>query len=141
MVATSYGLQQSEDAVDGAGAAVVRAPEGWARARQRHFELRVLSQMLFAEPSPAPTKAALAMSSVFKQLGIECEGNMLGNMLHRESRRVLEGELYMQHPLPEVLVQMNELSAPGKPLAKERWAGVIDSVGSHTLANACASTR
>ncbi len=33
------------------------------------------------------------------------------------------------------------LSAPGKPLAKERWAGVIDAVGSHTLANACASTR
>jgi acrylyl-CoA reductase (NADPH) len=33
------------------------------------------------------------------------------------------------------------LSGPGKPLGKERWAGVIDSVGSHTLANACASTR
>ena len=32
------------------------------------------------------------------------------------------------------------LSAPGKPLAKERWAGVVDTVGSHTLANACAST-
>ncbi|HEH9248492.1 TPA: oxidoreductase [Pseudomonas aeruginosa] len=34
-----------------------------------------------------------------------------------------------------------EFSEPGKPLAKERWAGVVDSVGSHTLANACASTR
>ena len=34
-----------------------------------------------------------------------------------------------------------ELSAPGKPLAKERWAGVVDTVGSHTLANACASTK
>jgi 4-hydroxy-tetrahydrodipicolinate synthase len=33
----------------------------WARGRQRHYELRVLSQMLFAEPSPAPTKAALAL--------------------------------------------------------------------------------
>jgi acrylyl-CoA reductase (NADPH) len=33
------------------------------------------------------------------------------------------------------------LSAPGKPLARERWAGVIDAVGSHTLANACASTK
>jgi acrylyl-CoA reductase (NADPH) len=33
------------------------------------------------------------------------------------------------------------LSAPGKPLQKERWAGVVDSVGSQTLANACASTR
>lgn len=30
------------------------------------------------------------------------------------------------------------LSAPGKPLQKERWAGVVDSVGSHTLVNAIA---
>ena len=33
------------------------------------------------------------------------------------------------------------LSEAGKPLQKERWASVIDSVGSHTLANACAQTR
>ena len=33
------------------------------------------------------------------------------------------------------------LSSPGKPLQKERWAGVVDSVGSHTLANAVAQTR
>jgi acrylyl-CoA reductase (NADPH) len=33
------------------------------------------------------------------------------------------------------------LSAPGKPLQKERWAGVVDSVGSHTLVNACAQTK
>jgi acrylyl-CoA reductase (NADPH) len=33
------------------------------------------------------------------------------------------------------------LSAPGKPLQKERWAAVVDSVGSHTLANAVAQTR
>ena len=34
-----------------------------------------------------------------------------------------------------------ELAAPGKPLQKERWAAVVDAVGSHTLANACAQTR
>jgi 4-hydroxy-tetrahydrodipicolinate synthase len=33
----------------------------WARAKRRHYELRVMGQMLFAEPSPAPTKAALAI--------------------------------------------------------------------------------
>lgn len=33
------------------------------------------------------------------------------------------------------------LSEPGKPLQRERWAGVVDSVGSHTLANACAQTK
>lgn len=39
------------------------------------------------------------------------------------------------------LIHRDELSHPGKPLGKERWAGVVDSVGSHTLGNACASTR
>ncbi|MDX3907450.1 MAG: MDR family oxidoreductase [Pigmentiphaga sp.] len=39
------------------------------------------------------------------------------------------------------ILHRDELSQPGKPLQKERWAGVIDSVGSHTLANACAQTR
>lgn len=33
----------------------------WARAKKRHFELRVLNAMLFAEPSPSPTKAALSL--------------------------------------------------------------------------------
>jgi acrylyl-CoA reductase (NADPH) len=32
-------------------------------------------------------------------------------------------------------------ASPGKPLARERWAGAIDVVGSHTLANVCASMR
>lgn len=39
------------------------------------------------------------------------------------------------------IVDRSTLSEPGRPLARERWAGVIDSVGSHTLANACAATR
>lgn len=39
------------------------------------------------------------------------------------------------------VIDRNALSAPGKPLQKERWGGVIDSVGSHTLANAVAQTR
>jgi acrylyl-CoA reductase (NADPH) len=39
------------------------------------------------------------------------------------------------------VVDRNELAQPGKPLQKERWAAVVDSVGSHTLANACAQTR
>jgi len=33
------------------------------------------------------------------------------------------------------------LSEPGKPLQRERWAGVVDCVGSTTLANACAQTK
>ena len=39
------------------------------------------------------------------------------------------------------IIDRAELSSPGRPLGKERWAGAVDSVGSHTLVNVLASTR
>jgi acrylyl-CoA reductase (NADPH) len=39
------------------------------------------------------------------------------------------------------VVDRATLAAPGKPLQKERWAGVVDTLGSHALANACAQTK
>jgi len=38
-------------------------------------------------------------------------------------------------------INRSELSEPGRPLAKERWAAAIDCVGSHTLANVCAGIK
>jgi acrylyl-CoA reductase (NADPH) len=51
-----------------------------------------------------------------------------------------EGD-YLKQLGAGTIIDRAELSAAGRPLQKERWAGVIDSVGSHTLANACAQTR
>ena len=34
-----------------------------------------------------------------------------------------------------------QFATPGKPLGKERWAGAVDVVGSHTLVNVCATTK
>ena len=39
------------------------------------------------------------------------------------------------------IIPRDELSAPGRPLGKERWAGAVDVVGSHMLANICAGTQ
>jgi len=39
------------------------------------------------------------------------------------------------------IVERKELAGPAKPLAKERWAGAVDSVGSSTLANLLSMTR
>jgi acrylyl-CoA reductase (NADPH) len=39
------------------------------------------------------------------------------------------------------IIDRAQFSSPGKPLGKERWAGAVDTVGSHTLANICATTR
>jgi acrylyl-CoA reductase (NADPH) len=48
---------------------------------------------------------------------------------------------YLQQLGAATVLDRAELAEPGKPLQKERWAGVVDAVGSHTLANACAQTR
>ncbi|MCC0017239.1 MAG: oxidoreductase [Rhodobiaceae bacterium] len=39
------------------------------------------------------------------------------------------------------IIDRSELSEPGRPLGKERWAAGVDSVGSHTLANLLAQTK
>lgn len=39
------------------------------------------------------------------------------------------------------VLERSAFSAPGKPLGRERWAGAVDVVGSHTLANICATTQ
>jgi len=39
------------------------------------------------------------------------------------------------------IIDRNELSSPGRPMGKERWAGAVDAVGSHTLANVIAQTK
>jgi acrylyl-CoA reductase (NADPH) len=37
------------------------------------------------------------------------------------------------------IIDRKDLSEPGRPLGRERWAGAVDVAGSHTLANVCAS--
>lgn len=40
-----------------------------------------------------------------------------------------------------LIIDRAEMAERGKPLQKERWSGVVDAAGSHTLANACAQTK
>ncbi|WP_119288849.1 MDR family oxidoreductase [Azohydromonas sediminis] len=48
---------------------------------------------------------------------------------------------YLRRLGAATVIDRAELAAPGKPLQKERWAAVVDAVGSHTLVNALAQTR
>ncbi|MES2876983.1 MAG: MDR family oxidoreductase [Pseudomonadota bacterium] len=50
-------------------------------------------------------------------------------------------EAYLKSLGASSIVDRALLSHPGKPFQKERWAAVVDAVGSHTLANALAQTR
>jgi acrylyl-CoA reductase (NADPH) len=64
----------------------------------------------------------------------------LGFTVVASTGRLSEADYLKKLGASEV-IDRTSLSEPGKPLAKERWAAVVDSVGSHTLANACAQTK
>ncbi len=64
----------------------------------------------------------------------------LGYTVVAVSGRTEEADYLKRLGASEVLGRA-EFAAPGKPLGKERWAGAVDVVGSHTLANVCATTK
>ncbi|HEU0081455.1 MAG TPA: MDR family oxidoreductase [Bradyrhizobium sp.] len=64
----------------------------------------------------------------------------LGYHVIASTGRVSESD-YLKHLGAAEVIDRNELSGPAKPLAKERWAGGIDSVGSTTLANLLSMTK
>ena len=65
----------------------------------------------------------------------------LGYRVVASSRRKDSESAYLMGLGAAEVLDAADLSAPGRPLAKERWAGAVDSVGSHTLANVLAQTR
>ncbi|MDA9401068.1 acrylyl-CoA reductase (NADPH) [Bradyrhizobium sp. CCBAU 45389] len=64
----------------------------------------------------------------------------LGYHVIASTGRAAEAD-YLKHLGAAEVIDRNELSAPAKPLAKERWAGGVDSVGSTTLANLLSMTK
>jgi len=66
--------------------------------------------------------------------------NQLGYNVTAATGRLDQSE-YLKELGAKQVIDRNELSNPGKPLQKERFAAAIDSVGSHTLANICASLK
>ncbi len=64
----------------------------------------------------------------------------LGHRVVAASGKLAEAD-YLRGLGAATVIDRSELAAQGKPLQKERWAAVVDAVGSHTLVNALAQTR
>ncbi len=64
----------------------------------------------------------------------------LGYTVETSTGRASE-EDYLKGLGAAAIVDHNELSEKGRPVGKERWAGTVDAVGSHTLANVLAQTK
>ena len=66
--------------------------------------------------------------------------NKLGYTVVAVSGRPEEKDFLMGLGASDVLDRA-DFSQPAKPIAKERWAGAVDVVGSHTLANVCSQMK
>jgi acrylyl-CoA reductase (NADPH) len=137
----------------------------WGGLAQRG---RYRADWLIRVPAPLSTRDAMAIGTAGYTAMLACmairdagvaEGDVLVTgasggvgsfaiaILARRGYRVfastgkLEEAAYLKQLGAAEVLDRTELSAAGKPLQKERWAAVVDSVGSHTLANACAQTR
>lgn len=64
----------------------------------------------------------------------------LGYQVTASTGRVEQSQ-YLKHLGASEVINRNTLNQAGRPLAKELWAGAIDSIGSHTLANICAGLK
>ncbi|MDU9416744.1 MDR family oxidoreductase [Pseudomonas sp. zfem005] len=64
----------------------------------------------------------------------------LGYQVAASTGRPQEAD-YLKRLGAREIIDRASLAEPDRPLGKERWAGAIDSVGSHTLANVCAGIR
>ncbi|CAG8999907.1 MAG: Acrylyl-CoA reductase AcuI [Candidatus Celerinatantimonas neptuna] len=62
----------------------------------------------------------------------------LGYQIVASTGRTEEAER-LQKLGAQSIIDRNMLNEPGRPLAKEQWAAAVDTVGSYTLANVCAS--
>jgi acrylyl-CoA reductase (NADPH) len=74
-------------------------------------------------------------------------GSIAIALLHKAGWRVIastgrpQEADYLKALGADEIIDRAELSAPGKPLARPRWAAGVDTVGSHTLANVLAQTQ
>ncbi len=97
------------------------------QALQRHGLAPAAGDVLVTGANGGVGTVAIALLSTLGFRVVACTG------------RTAEADFLRSLGAADVIAR-EELSSPGKPLGKERWAGVVDAVGSHTLVNACAST-
>ena len=143
---------------------------GWGIGEKHHGGLseraRVKAEWLVAAPDAISSKRVAAIgtagfTAMLAVLALERAGSTDGDLLvtgaaggvgsvaiallstlgHRvvaSTGRAQEADYLRSLGAAEIIGRIGE---PGKPLQSQRWAGAIDSVGGHTLANALAQTR
>jgi acrylyl-CoA reductase (NADPH) len=126
---------------------LVPLPKGLSAARSMAIGTAGLTAMLSVLalenhgliPSAGPvlvTGAAGGVGSVAVALLAQAGWHVIAS-----TGRAAEESGYLRDLGAAEIIDRADLSSPGRPLGRERWAAAIDSVGSHTLANVLAQTR
>src|SRR5256714_12048000 len=141
---THLGAYAEKARVNGNG--LVRVPQGMtgreAMAIGTAGYTAMLAVMALERHGIAPDRGAVVVTGAAGGVG-----SVAIALLARRGFKViastgrLQEEPYLRGLGAAEIIDRKELSAPGKPLAKERWTAGIDSVGSTTLANVLAGTR
>lgn len=151
VLANGWGLSQTHH---GGYAELARVPAGWLIPVPQAFATRdamaigtagytaMLSVLALEHAGLAPDSGPILVTGANGGVGSIAISLLSGlgyRVIASTGRPAQAG--YLQSLGAAEVIDRNELSAPGRPLGPERWAGAVDSVGSHTLANVLAQTR
>src|SRR5262249_14006188 len=102
----------------------------------------MLAVMALERPGGAPARGPVPVTGAAGgvRAGASAGRFQRGVALHAVTGRPQEAD-YLKGLGASEIVERKDLAGPAKPLAKERWAGAIDAVGSTTLANLLSMTR
>ncbi|APW39583.1 oxidoreductase [Rhodoferax koreense] len=151
VVANGWGLSQSHH---GGFAQKARVPGDWLVKLPNTFSTRdamaigtagytaMLSVLALEHAGVTPDQGEVLVTGASGGAGAVAIAllSRLGYRVVASTGR-LEETGYLRELGAAEVIDRRTLSEPGAPIAKERWAGAIDSVGSHTLANVLAQTR
>lgn len=151
VLATGYGIGEAHW---GGYAELARVPGDWLVPLPEGLSLRqsmaigtagftaMLCLLALERGGVTPDQGPIVVTGAGGGVGSVAIGllSKLGYQVAAVSGRPEAADYLKELGASEVLPR-SEFSDPGKPLGKERWAGAVDVVGSHTLANICASTK
>ena len=103
----------------------------------------MLSVMALEHEGAAPDKGDILVTGAAGGVGsvaIALLARLGYRVVASSGRKETEGD-YLTGLGAADIIDRAELSGPGRPLGRERWAGAIDAVGSHTLANVLSQIR
>src|ERR1700728_4723734 len=102
----------------------------------------MLSVMALERAGVAPARGPIIVTGAAGGVGSVAVAILakLGYQITASTGRLAEAD-YLKSLGASDIIDRKELSGPARPLAKERWAGGIDAVGSTTLANVLSMTR